>query len=150
MPMSSSGAFSASPLGLTRVEQSSSLIRPITMLPGQKGTGDIIEDNVNTSPLIVRSLIRCIWFQLKMLVLQGRIFGWNHRRTTRKRTYTGQRTTNYKMGPAGVEPATNQAEYIAMRYLSVSSRLLLSEPCMHLSMHTALQGYGLLSRIPLY
>jgi hypothetical protein len=52
------------------------------------------------------------------------------------------------MGPAGVEPATNQAEYIAMRYLSVSARLLLSEPCVRLSTHTALQGCGLCSTIP--
>src|SRR6266487_5348756 len=52
------------------------------------------------------------------------------------------------MGPAGVEPATNQAEYIATRYLSVSSRLLLSEPCVRLSTHTALQGCGLCTTIP--
>jgi len=52
------------------------------------------------------------------------------------------------MGPAGVEPATNQVEYIAICYLSVGARLFLSEPCMHLSAHTALQGRGLCSAIP--
>ena len=62
----------------------------------------------------------------------------------------GQKITSYKNGPSWGRTSDQPGRVDNRRAILARFQLPPSEPCMHLSMHTALQGYGLLSRNPLY